>query len=156
MRTLLLLLVSVVSVGVSCRSDAMAPLDAVVVQITVAPGTVISGDTVHLTVTLANPTSRRLRLQPASFCYLDFEVLDAAAVRVGWSTAGCIAIVPGAIELAPRGSRRQDFTWHARTCGPEGPCVDAAPGRYSVRGLVHIFGREPLRSVGVPLQVSAW
>ena len=154
MRTPLALLVSLASVSVSCSSDAFAPLDAAVVQVTVAPATVFSGDTVHVVVSLANPTDRVLRFQPArSVCYLDFEVRDSAGVWVGPNDWGCIDIVPQPVELGPHSTRRGDFLWRVRTCSAPGLCADAAPGRYTLRGLADVGNPVPLASPSVPLQV---
>jgi len=154
MRTPLALLAFLASVSVSCSSDAFAPLDAAVVQVTVAPATVFSGDTVHVVVSLANPTDRVLRFVPArSVCYLEFEARDSAGVWVGPNDWGCIAIVPQPVELGPHSTRRVDFLWRVRTCNPTGTCVDAAPGRYTLRGLADVGDPVPLQSPAVPLEV---
>ena len=154
MRTPLALLVSLALVSVSCSSDAFAPRDAAVVQVTVAPATVFSGDTVHVAVSLANPTDRVLRFMPArSFCFLDFEVRDSAEEWVAGSGMACIAIVPQPVDVAPHATRQSDFTWRVRTCSAPRLCADAAPGRYTLRGLADIGGPVPLQSPAVPLQV---
>lgn len=154
MRTPLALLVSLASVSVSCSSDAFAPLDAAVVQATVAPATVFSGDTVRVVVSLANPTARPMRFQPArTVCYLEFEVRDSAGVWVGPNDWGCIAIVPQPVELGPHSTRRVDFLWRVRACNPTGTCVDAAPGRYTLHGLADVGGPVALQSPAVLLQV---
>jgi hypothetical protein len=156
----LLPLVGVALSGSACTSDSLAPVAAAVVRLAVSPTEAISGDTVQVVVSLANPTGRPLRFQPArSVCYLEFEVRDSTGVRVGPTGWGCIAIVPGPVELAPHGDRRIGFTWRVRTCAaaPTGGaiCVDAAPGRYALRGLADLGGPEPRPSPVVMLQVRA-
>ena len=153
-RVPLVALLAVALLIPSCRWDAHAPLDAAVVLLTLAPAVAVSGDTVHVAVLLANPTDRVLRFVPArSVCYLDFEVRDSAAVQVGWSGMGCVAIVPQPVEIAPHGTRQSDFTWRVRTCSAPGLCADAAPGHYTLRGLADVGGPAPLPSPAVGLQV---
>lgn len=154
MRMLPVTLLAVALPTLACSSDAHAPSDAAVVHLALAPAAALSGDTVHVVVSLANPTDRVLRFVPArSACYLDFEVRDSAEVWVAGSGMACIAIVPQPVDLAPHTTRRQDVTWRVRTCSAPGLCADAAPGRYTLRGLADLGGPMPLQSPAVPLQV---
>lgn len=160
MRRPLLLLVSVGLLSPACSSDTLAPVAAAVVEVEVNPAEAISGDTVDVIVSLANPTGHPLRFQPArSVCYLDFEVRDSAGAWVGASGSACIAIVPQPVELAPHSETQVAFTWRVRTCSagptPGAICVVAAPGRYALCGLADLGAPQPRTSPVVMLQVRA-
>lgn len=158
MRSWPILLLGVVLQSQSCRSDTLAPIAAAVVQLTVTPAEVVSGDTVRVVVSLANPTDRPMRFMPArSVCYLEFEARDSTGAWVGPSEWGCIAIVPQPVELAAHATKRVDWLWRVQTCRagptPGAICVDAAPGLYTLQGLADLGGPEPLQSPAVLLRV---
>jgi hypothetical protein len=121
------------SAGALALLGGCTPRASTVLSLAVAPRTVAPGDTVRLTLTVANPGGDTLRLAFEPGCPVRFAVRHAAE---GWRAHPvpdpCATLATGdsaRVVVAPHGAWRTEWRWMARGEDPRHPL---RPGEYVV------------------------
>ena len=138
---------------------ACRPHPTTTLTLAVAPREAVAGDTVHLTLTVANPRADTLRLAFEPGCAARFAVRRAADRRVVHPVPDACAALPTGdstrVVIAPRGTWRAERAWVPAAADTGALVVGASLGqRIESRG-----GRGALRlgeaASEAPLRVRA-
>jgi hypothetical protein len=125
---------------------ALPPLEdpsVIALSVSVDRDSTLPGDTLQITVTATNPTSRRVSLDPGRSCLepIGFEVRSADGTLVAW-TDRCFPSFPDGrrperVEFAPGESMQAQYDWSAQLFMSE----TALPsGVYEVVGTLKVVG----------------
>ncbi|KPK80151.1 MAG: hypothetical protein AMS25_09885 [Gemmatimonas sp. SM23_52] len=141
------------AVALACE-EAQAPTglppledpSVIALSVSVNRDSTLPGDTVQITVTATNPTSRRVSLDPGLSCLapIGFEVRSPDGTLVAWTDRGrCFPFLPAGgdraerLEFAPGESKQAQYDWSAQVFMSE----TALPsGVYEVVGTLNVVG----------------
>lgn len=135
------------AVALGCGEvTGLPPLEdpsVIALSVSVDRDSTLPGDTLQITVTATNPTSRRVSLDPGSCCLapIGFEVRSPDGTLVAW-TDRCfpgfpVFDRPERVEFAPGESMQAQYDWSAQLFTSE----TALPsGVYEVVGTLNVVG----------------
>jgi hypothetical protein len=129
-----------VVVGLCCSAPT-DPQDILTVDVTVAPTVVTPGDSLLVTLTIANPTSFPIRLGSRDGC-VALPVVYADGERVAWegTALGCFAMM-STFTVPGRGTLAREFSLVAflqEETAPWDYTVPPPPGAYDLVMDMHV------------------
>jgi hypothetical protein len=124
----------------------LTPLEdpsVIALSVSVDRDSTLPGDTLQISVTATNPTSRRVSLDPGSCCLapIGFEVRSPDGTLVAWTDRGFLGFPvferPERVEFAPGESKQAQYDWSAQVFMSKTalPC-----GVYEVVGTLNVVG----------------
>lgn len=105
------------------------------VDVSVQPDTIVPGDTAHIEVRLTNPLPLPITLHFSTSCQVLFEVEDADGKLVAGGRGGCLQTLTE-LHLAAGETHTRQFTWTGdRSLYPEEGREPFPAGEYRVVGM---------------------
>jgi hypothetical protein len=142
--------IALLTLGLGCSTSRVsADVDAggLVVTATTDRSAVATGQSLQITITVANTSGTSRTLQFSSGCLTDYEFLDAGGKVVGTSQQLCLQALTQ--RTLPAGENFTDS--HMWIRGPLGT-PQLAPGTYQLRGVL-LATRDTVRSQPVPIAI---
>ncbi len=130
------LAVMLVVFGAGCRSATEPSTSVLVVTVEPSRATFVRGDTIHLTVTVSNPTASEVTVSGSSSCLLAFRALDAQGRVLAASDRICTMDLSHATVPA-HGTLIRALVWNGNAASGEGPLAQVPPGEYRVVGVLN-------------------
>jgi ABC-type Fe3+-hydroxamate transport system substrate-binding protein len=138
-RSICALALAVLAVG--CGSPTEPSSSVLEVSVVPSRAVLVRGDTMHLTVTVRNPTASPVTVSGSSSSLLAFRALDAQGrVLAASDRISTLDLIRRTVPA--RGTLTRALVWTGNAASGEGPLALVPPGEYRVVGVLNAVEGE--------------